>query len=212
MHPDAEEPLDSYLSRIKEEQDPLQQARMMCTALAYYKIANTQLARLLGVKSPHVSQYLRVLKLPEIVLDGYHAKLVSFTHLIIISRLKTYEDIVSLYEEVLSKNYSITQTEHRVREILYQIKTVGAYLPSQKLRSYESRIASSLGYDAQLRIVQTRIRAKITIEVSGSLDKTSAFLSDFASRFRSRTKVKANEKSLHDQISQIAQEFGSSEQ
>ena len=75
------------------------------------------------------------------IVDGYYSKLISISHLFMISRLKTKEDMMKIYEKVLSQNLTVLQTEAEVRDILYQIKTTGLVLDKNELKNIESLIS-----------------------------------------------------------------------
>lgn len=179
--------LQQRIDAYKSESNPLKQAKMVAEIRETSVISNRQLAELLGVKPSHLSQLIRVLKLPEILVDGFLSKQISFTHLVIISRLKTHDDQVALYEEVLSRTMSIAQTEQRVRELLHQVNSDGEYVSPDDMKLFADRISKSLG-GARVQVVQTRIKCKIVIEQSGNLEETSKFLENTASRFRRRQK------------------------
>ncbi len=187
--------LEDKINEIQSEKNPLNQARLILQLRELHLVSNVRLASLLGVKPSHLSHLVRILRLPEIVLDGYASKMLSLTHLIIMSRVSDPDKLVSLYEEILARNLTIAQTEHRVREILYQVDSLGQYLGTDKLRMYEERLISALGA-GKVKIVQTRIKCSITIELKGNLDLTSQYLEDIASRFRRKKLRSADVKAI----------------
>lgn len=174
------------LNAIKAHTDPLSQAQLIVELKQNESIPNKVIADYLGMKQSNISHLLRVTKLPEMVLDGYQSKQITFTHLILISRLKNQNDAASLYEEILKNNLNVLQTERRIREILYLVDNFGNYVHKDKIKAFEDRIVRSIGGSTTTEIVQTRIKAKITIEVKGNLETTSTFLESFISRFRSK--------------------------
>ncbi len=177
--------LQTRIDAIKAERNPLTQAKMVAEIRETSDITNRKLAELLGVKPSHLSHLIRVLKLPDILIDGFVSKQLSFTHLVIISRLKTHDEQISLYEEILSRTMSIAQTEHRVRELLYQVNSDGQYVSQDHMAAYADRISKSLG-GAKVQVIQTRIKCKIIIEQPGNLEKTTEFLENTVTRFRRR--------------------------
>lgn len=174
------------LKTIKSHPDPLSQAQMLVELKASTPIANKDIAETLEMKPSNVSHLLRVTKLPEMVLDGYISRQISFTHLILISRLKKHDDIINLYEEILKNGYTALQTERRIREILYLVDNYGNYVNKDKIKAYEERIENSLGEGAKANIIQTRIKTKIVIEMPGNLAKTTEFIDSFVTRFRAK--------------------------
>jgi len=185
------------LNIIKSHTDPLSQAQMLVELKASAPVANKDIAEVLGMKPSNVSHLLRVTKLPEMVLDGYVSKQISFTHLILISRLKKQDDIVNLYEEILQNGYTALQTERRIREILYLVDNFGNYVNKDKLKMYEQRIEKSLGIGAKATIIQTRIKTKVLIEMSGNLAKTTEFIDTFVTRFRAKRSAETEEEGMN---------------
>lgn len=187
--------LQTRIDTIKTERNPLTQAKMVAEIRDTSDITNRRLAELLGVKPSHLSHLIRVLKLPDILIDGFVSKQISFTHLVIISRLKTHDEQISLYEEILSRTMSIAQTEHRVRELLYQVNSDGQYVSQDHMEAYADRISKSLG-GAKVQVTQTRIKCKIIIEQPGNLEKTTEFLENTVSRFRRRQPMHQSSESV----------------
>jgi hypothetical protein len=182
----TDELIRQKINAIKLHTDPLTQAQLVVELLRESPIRNIDLARELGIKPSYLSHLVRVMKLPDMVIDGYWNKQLTFTHLILISRLKKAEEIIALYEEILTKNLNVAATERRIREILYLIDSTGKYISKERLHTIQSRIESSLQNSANVSIVQTRIKAKIVIDVPGNLVKTSEFIEAFANRFRQK--------------------------
>lgn len=180
--------LQTRIDAFKAERNPLTQAKMVAEIRETSDITSRKLAELLGVKASHISHLMRVLKLPDIIIDGFLSKQISFTHLVIVSRLKTHDAQTELYEEILSRTMSIAQTEQRVRELLYQVNSDGAYVSQDHMADYAERISKSL-HGAKVQVIQTRIKCKIIIEQAGNLEKTTEFIEDTASRFRRKSKA-----------------------
>ena len=183
---DFDDTIRQRINAIKLHTDPLTQAQLVVELIREHPIRNTDLAKELEIKPSYLSHLVRVMKLPEMVMDGYWNKQITFTHLILISRLRKPEEIIGLYEEILQKSLNVSATERRIREILYLIDSTGKYTSKDRLNTIKTRIESSLENNARVSIIQTRIKAKITIEVSGNLVKTSEFIDTFANRFRQK--------------------------
>lgn len=182
------------LNIIKLHTDPLVQAQMIMELKKTSDLPNVEIARFLEIKPAYLSHLIRIMKLPELIIDGYMSKQITFTHLILISRLKTGDDMVNLYEEILKNNLNVAQTEQRIRHRLYLIDTVGQYLSAARLETIKQKIKAALAPEAGVEIVQTRIKAKITIELPGDLQKTSEFVESFSSRFRKKRDAEVAQK------------------
>lgn len=166
--------IDSVLTQIKSSHDYFEQARLILLLKRDKGIRIIDISKKLAIKPAYISHILRLNRLPEFVKDGYYSELISISHLFIISRLKTTEQIMEIYEKILADSLTTQQTEELVREMLYQIKDRGEYLSSAEkekfLKSYEKKD------NIKAKIVQSKLRGKIIIEVKGNLEKTSAEL------------------------------------
>lgn len=133
------------------------------------------LSKKFGIKPSYICHILRLNRLPEIIVDGYYSKLISLSHLFIISRLKDKKKLLEVYEQVLAKDFTVQETEEAIREILHQVKTEGSYLTKEE----KETLVHNIGKDNQsvkAKIIQTRIKGKIIVEIKGSLAKTTAFI------------------------------------
>jgi hypothetical protein len=83
--------------------------------------------------------------------------------------------MIRVYEEVLAKNLTSQQTEELVREELYKTKSEGDRLKIPEVNQMVREITHALG-DVEVKIIQSRIRGKISIEIKGSLEHSSRIL------------------------------------
>jgi len=67
------------------------------------------------------------------------------------------------------------QTENLVREALYNVKTQGDYLSKNKRNLLIDKF-KSISQEFKIKIVQTRVKSKIIIEIKGSALKTTSLL------------------------------------
>jgi hypothetical protein len=160
------------LEQLRSENDPIQQSALIAQ-LKRQGVATKAIAQLMKVSPVHVSQLLRINKLPEMVLDGYYSKLVSLSHLIFLSRLRDDVMIERAYEQVLAGELSALATEQLVRELLYGIKTDQEQFDHagiiQLQQMFEERGVS-------LTVVQTRIGARVQLQMKGATAQTTPWL------------------------------------
>ncbi len=83
--------------------------------------------------------------------------------------------MIKVYELILEKNLDVAKTEDLVREIVYQIKNEGDYLSLEEKEDLIKKI-ESLEENIDAKVIQTRVKAKLIIEIKGSLKKTSKIL------------------------------------
>lgn len=132
-----------------------------------------------GKTSSYICHLLRLLKLPEIVLDGYYAATISLSHLFILSRLKNQTNMIAAYEKVLTDGLFTHDLERHVREVLYNVKTHGDRIDKEIEATIEKKYAS-LDPAVSVSIAQTRRSASVMIRVVGSAQKTSEVLKKIA--------------------------------
>ena len=80
--------------------------------------------------------------------------------------------MIEVYEKVLGDSLTVKATEELVRDILYGIKTEGVYIGPEEKREYGEKV-TGLRKNLKLKIIQTRIKSKIILEVKGNLENTS---------------------------------------
>lgn len=150
------------------EHDIFKQASLIETLRREKEMRVHEIASLLKLQSSYVSHYLRLLKLPHIVVDGYYGKFVSKSHLFIIARLPDQKAMIEVYEETLAKGLTAFQTEEMVRQRLYGIKSEGSYIPLSEIQAFEQNIKKK-NNKIKTKIIQSRTRGKLILEVEGSL-------------------------------------------
>lgn len=154
------------------EQDIFRKAELFYNLKTAHRVRVKDLAKSAGMKASYLCHILRLIKLPEIVRDGYYNKTVSLSHLFIIARLHKTEDMIEVYEQVLAESLTATQTEELIRAKLYKVSSGGEYLEHE----YESALQQSLrtvSDSVSVKIVQTRVRGKLLIELKGGLSETT---------------------------------------
>ncbi len=173
--------LESLFDQVKKEENFIHKAKLLRFLNVDKDIRIKEIARKIGMKESYVCHILRLNKLTDMIVDGYYSKLISISHLFIISRLHSQEDIMKAYEKVLSENMTVTQTEELVREMLYQTKTIGEHIPKHEIESAESKLKEQT-QNTKLKVIQTRIRSKCIIEIKGNLEETTPVLRTILSR------------------------------
>lgn len=171
--------IDSYIKQINNETDFFSKAKLIHFLIDKKGQRIVDVAKKLGIKSSYVCHILRLNKIPDLVVDGYYSKLVSLSHLFIISRLKDQEKMIQIYEVILSNGLTVLQTEEKVRDILHNIKTEGIYINEEKRNQIIDSIQKKYP-NAIVKIFQTRIKSSFKIEVKGSLSITSKIMQEIA--------------------------------
>lgn len=175
-----DEETKKIIDQVKSETDIFSKAKLLFYLTKEKDIPIIQLAKTLSTSSAYICHLLRLLRLPEIIIDGYYSKTISVSHLMTISRLKNKEDMVTIYEEILSKNLTVAQTDGLVREKLFQVKTHGERVDENTKTKIEEKY-KKIDKNIQVKVVQTRVQAKIMLTIKGNMAKTSEVLKKIAS-------------------------------
>jgi hypothetical protein len=169
------------IERIQQEKDHLQKAQFIDEYRKSHSLSIKTLSDALKMQPSYVCHYLRLLKLPSIVIDGYYGKMVSATHLYIIARLKTQVQMQEAYEEVLAKSLSSQQTEALIREKLYGIASNTERLSKSEIDAYIKNISEQYP-ELKITVVQTRIKGKILFEIKGDTSISTSLISHILNR------------------------------
>ncbi len=165
---------EKYYDQIEKEDNIFVKARLI-SHLKKEGLRTKDIGQRLKLQPAAVCHLLRLIRLPEIVVDGYYSHLLTASHLFIISRLKTVTDMNQAYEAILSNNLSVMQTESLIRDKLYHIKSDGTYLSNEERKKYTDRL--TLGKrDVNCTVVQTRTKSQITMKMKGSLAQTTPWV------------------------------------
>lgn len=170
-----DETTEKLISEVNGEPDFFKKAAVLKTLKEEKKVTTKELARRLGMKASYICHILRLNKLPEMVIDGYYSKLASISHLFIIARLKTQEQMIEAYEKVLERSLTSAATDGLIREMLYDIKAEGRHIPKEVLQELKDKIIQEKN-NIDIKVIQTRIKAKIIIETWGNLEETSSVI------------------------------------
>lgn len=175
---------ENLILQYRTDLDIFAKARLLEEIIARGDTKLIDLGKKISLKPSYICHIRRLVRLPEIVVDGYYSKLISVSHLFIISRLKDQDKLIVAYERVLTENLTVLQTEEMVRELLYGIKTEGKHLDSSERQSLVESL-NKIGKDIKAKVAQTRIKAKLLLEIKGSPDQTSKILKKIIEHMRS---------------------------
>lgn len=164
--------IEKIISQINQEEDIFAKTKLINYLIQEKQLRIVEVARRLKIKPPYLCHLLRLGRLPPTIIDGYYSKLISISHLFVISRIKDKNKMLEAYEKILAKNLTVIQTEELVREIIYKTKTKGKYLSSEEKLRWIDKLKLKW-QNLKLKIIQTQIRSKIIFEIRGNLEKTT---------------------------------------
>lgn len=163
--------INTLYDEFNNEKDHFKKSNILHKLTKEYNLKLNEISKHIKLSPSYISHIMRLKKLPDLIIDGYYTKQISITHLYIISRLSNIRDMIQTYEIVLTKNLSTLETDDLIRQKLYGFKTEGDYLSEIEKSSLIEKLNSIL--QGKIKIIQTRIKGKIIIELKGSLKETS---------------------------------------
>lgn len=167
----------------KSQKDPFEKARLINQLKKENGLSLIEISRSIDIKPSYICHILRLLKCPDLIVDGYYSHVVSISHLFIISRLKDEQSMILAYEKVLNDNLTVIQTEELIRLMLFQIKSEGEYLSEDKKNQLSEPLKKR---KIEAKILQTRTKGKITLEIQGSLSHTTQEITDILTDLSSK--------------------------
>lgn len=167
--------LAQQILHIQEESDPIVKAKKLKVLHDDHNIAYGFIAKELEVSPAYISNYLRLLRLPELVLDGYYTGIISLTHLFILGRIKDADRIIELYERILSEEMSALDLDEAVRNMLFATVSDGDPI-GNKIKAAIQRKFQTLNPAVEVKIIQTRVKSKVVMELKGNRTATNEFL------------------------------------
>ena len=160
-----EQDILDYIEQIKREQDYFGKTKLINFLIHQKQIRVKDLAQALHLKPSYLCHIMRLNKLSEIIMDGYYSKLISMSHLFVISLLQSQTDIMDIYEIVLRDNLTVLQTEELVRGKLHGVSSEGEYVQKEASEALSSMLKQQ--YGAEMKLTQTRTKTKLLIEWKG---------------------------------------------
>lgn len=160
------EEIQSILHQIRTHTDYFQKAKLVAFLMQHHHLRIKDIANELHMKPSYLCHIIRLNKLSELIMDGYYSHLVTISHLFVVSLLKSQEDMMTLYEEILRDNLSVKATEDRVRQMLHNVSSEGEYIDTSSIE--QTRESFEKKHNAKLTVIQTRIKTKLIIEWKGT--------------------------------------------
>lgn len=162
--------VSTLIDQLKKEKNPIIQGRILFHLHKKEGIKINDLSQIINKKPSALAHLIRLIKLPEVIIDGFLSQTISLSHLYVISRLENEEEMIEIYEKVLARSLTVAETESLVREKKYQVKTEGQYID----RNYIEKVKKIIEKEGlEIKIIQSRLRSRIIMTVKGSLRETS---------------------------------------
>jgi len=146
---------------IREDLNPIEQAEAFRVLSLQFKLTQVQIADRIGVSRETVSNYMRLLRLPEKVMNWMLEERLSFSDAREILRLENDEHIEAVAEEVVTHKLKWDQIEDRVMRINGSFPM----LPGQTLPGEKKKQGGARWMDPNVRAAQTDMERTLGMRV-----------------------------------------------
>jgi ParB family chromosome partitioning protein len=152
----------------RQDLDCLEQAAAFANLSTEFKLTQEEIGKRVGVSREQVSNYLRLLKLPEEALTALRKGLLTYSHARLLLSLHDENQISKVVEMVIKQKMSVA----RLEDLIAEINIPGAKSDDQKVgearwvdpnvRAAQRSLEAALGM--RVRIRDRKGKGKITIE------------------------------------------------
>ncbi len=149
----------------REDLNPLEEAKGYALLMKSYDMTQEQVAKSVGKSRPAVANAMRILELPDEILEYVRNGKLSAGHARTLLPLKDIKTLLKLANEIIARDISVRETERIVKSILNPKKE---QVPKKKVKrdSYydecELAIRAELGRKAEIHVAKGN---KGTIEI-----------------------------------------------
>jgi len=127
-------------------------------ALAYYqlmeefKLTQEEVAKKIGKERSTIANFLRVLKLPRVVIELIQKDLLSFGHAKVLAAIQDRDLVINLVSEAAQKQLSVRETEELAKKGKSRSKTKARLtFLDDKLDQFRQKLEQTTGYHFNLK-------------------------------------------------------------
>ncbi len=146
---------------MREDLNPIEEAEAFRVLSLEFKLTQSQIADRIGMSRETVSNYMRLLRLPQKVMEYMLAERLSFSDAREILRLENEEYIEQVAEEVVTHKLKWDQIEDRVMRINGSFPM----LPGQTLPGEKKKKGGARWMDPNVRAAQTDMERTLGMRV-----------------------------------------------
>lgn len=147
----------------REDLNAVERARAFLRLQDEFKFTHTQIGQKMGKSREYVSNTLRLLQLPEEILNALSAGKISEGHTRPLMMLSTRpEEQLVLFKEIMFKKVSVREAERMARRIATDKVRKKEYLLDANIVEYESKLRDALG--TRVHIEKKNVGGQIWID------------------------------------------------
>lgn len=155
----------------REDLNPVERARAFARLVEEFKFTHTQIGQKMGKSREYVSNSLRLLMLPQDILDALSAGKINEGHTRPLMMLTDRpEEQQTLFKEIVYRKITVREAERIARRIAVEKARKKDLLPNPELMQIEQKLQEALG--TRVHIEPKETGGKITIDYFSNDDLT----------------------------------------
>lgn len=170
----------------REDLNPLERAQAYKRLIDDFGISVTEVAKRVGKSLPYISNSIRLLTLPDAIKDALAAGVITEGHVRPLISIGDHKLMIQAFKKILVDGISVRGAEEVARQLKSEIqkkephkKRDKLYLP--ELEEMARKLAEKKGY-ARVQFDQSRVRARVIVEIKGDETETKGQLEDLFNR------------------------------
>jgi len=141
--------LTHTLELIKDKKtNPLRRAYLIKQVIQKEQVTKQELAYLIKKSPSYISNYLRLLNLPEVIRDALLSGIITEGHCRTLSFLENKQEAIHVLEDIIRHNYSVRDTEREVNKLRTVKRQYGKV--AEEIRNHINELALKYGIEMKI--------------------------------------------------------------
>jgi ParB family transcriptional regulator, chromosome partitioning protein len=158
----------------RQELTPIEEAQAYQRLINTLEITQDEVSRRVGKDRSSIANYLRLLKLPELIQEMLEDEKLSMGHARALLGLDSVEHQKKLANDIIQKKLSVRETERIVKKLSLNEPVKGVSTPpgnDANIRAAELKLKRMLGTQVRIRFIQQNGKLEIDFSSMGELDR-----------------------------------------
>jgi ParB family chromosome partitioning protein len=171
----------------RKDLNPIERAKAFLRLREEFNFDNNQIAKKMSKSVPYVINCLKLLTLPDALKDGLLSNLITEGHARALAGIGDTRLMIEAYKIVLKEKASVRRAEDIARRMRKKIEEGDVPITKENLPQFLKSKLDTISQDIQsvfkdkttnVKIVQTNVVTRVTIQFRGSIDQRFDHLSD----------------------------------
>lgn len=162
----------------RSDLNPIERAKAFQRLITEFNLTTGEIAQRVAKSAPFVSNSLRLLNLPDALMDGLLTGMITEGHARALSAIQDESIMIEAYKLILKESGSVRRAEELARRMKKskRKKTDETLIVNAKIDEMQEKLHQALGERAKVSLKRSRIETKISIVLKGSPQETETVL------------------------------------